>query len=202
MSVSLGRLQFIQHLLCTDSCAKYGLYFFSNEETKHGIYFLLWGRLFLSITEMRIQRDPKAKEPIQACTARGTQAWPIKLCPIWRLNAKKLRESNLSCPTLCDPIDCSPPGFCPWNSPGKNTGVGCHSPLQGIFLTQGLNPGLPHCRQSLYHLSHQRSPDWEMGRAKSWKELGTLNDLGEDCLPTSIPIWDFTQWKINVYCVK
>ena len=44
------------------------------------------------------------------------------------------------------------------NSPGKNTGVGCHTLLQGIFLTQGLNPGLPHCRQILYCLSHQRSP--------------------------------------------
>ena len=40
---------------------------------------------------------------------------------------------------------------------GKNTGVGCHSLLQEIFLTQGLNPGLPHCRQTLYHLSYQRS---------------------------------------------
>ena len=40
-------------------------------------------------------------------------------------------------------------------SPGKNTGVGCHSLLQGIFLTQGSNPGLPHCRQMLYPLSHQ-----------------------------------------------
>ena len=37
----------------------------------------------------------------------------------------------------------------PWNSPGKNTGVGCHFLLQGIFLTQGSNPGLPHCRQTL-----------------------------------------------------
>ena len=36
-----------------------------------------------------------------------------------------------------------------WNSPGKDTGVGCHSLLQGIFLTQGLNPGLLHCRQIL-----------------------------------------------------
>ena len=43
-------------------------------------------------------------------------------------------------------------------SPGKNTGVGCHALLQGIFPTQGLNPGLPHCRQILYHLSHQGSP--------------------------------------------
>ena len=40
-------------------------------------------------------------------------------------------------------MDCSPPRLlCPWNSPGKNTGVGCHSLLQGIFPSQGLNPGL------------------------------------------------------------
>ena len=44
--------------------------------------------------------------------------------------------------------------FCPWNSPGKSAGVGSHSLLQGIFLTQGSNPGLSHCRQILYHLSH------------------------------------------------
>ena len=42
----------------------------------------------------------------------------------------------------------------PWDFPGKNTGVGCHFLLQGIFLTQGSNPGLPHCRQTLYPLSH------------------------------------------------
>ena len=47
---------------------------------------------------------------------------------------------------------------CPWDSPGKNTGVGCHSLLQGIFLTQGLNLGLLHCRWTPYHLSHQESP--------------------------------------------
>ena len=50
-----------------------------------------------------------------------------------------------SCPTQCDLMDCSPPGSsCPWDSPGKNTGVDSHSLLQGIFLTQGLNPGLLH----------------------------------------------------------
>ena len=48
--------------------------------------------------------------------------------------------------------------LCPWDSLGKNTGVGSHSLLQGIFPTQGLNPGLLHCRQILYHLRHQRSP--------------------------------------------
>ena len=42
-----------------------------------------------------------------------------------------------------------------WNSPGQNTGVGSLSLLRGIFPTQGLNPGLPHCKQILYHLSHQ-----------------------------------------------
>ena len=41
------------------------------------------------------------------------------------------------------------------HSLGKNTGVGCHFLLQGIFPTQGSNPGLPHCRQILYSLSHQ-----------------------------------------------
>ena len=47
--------------------------------------------------------------------------------------------------------------LCPWNSPGKNTGMGSHSLLQGIFLTQGSNPGLLHCRQILYQLTHQGS---------------------------------------------
>ena len=46
----------------------------------------------------------------------------------------------------------------PWNSLGKNTGVSSRSLLQGIFPTQGSNPGLPHCRQILYQLSHQGSP--------------------------------------------
>ena len=48
----------------------------------------------------------------------------------------------------------------PWNSPGQNTGVGCLSLLQGIFPTQGLNPGLPQCWWILYRLRHQGSPPW------------------------------------------
>ena len=48
--------------------------------------------------------------------------------------------------------------LCPWDSPGKNTGVGCLALLQGIFPAQGLNPGLLHCRWSLYCLIHQGSP--------------------------------------------
>ena len=52
------------------------------------------------------------------------------------------------CLTLCDPMDCTPPGSSVHgDSPGKNTEVGCHALLQGIFLTQELNQGLLHCRQ-------------------------------------------------------
>ena len=56
-------------------------------------------------------------------------------------------------------MDCSLPGHSVHgDSPGKNTGVGCHALLQGIFPTQGLNPGLPHYRRILFQLSHQGSP--------------------------------------------
>ena len=48
--------------------------------------------------------------------------------------------------------------YSPWNSPGQNPGVGSLSLLQGIFLTQWLNPGLPYCRQILYQLSQKGSP--------------------------------------------
>ena len=65
---------------------------------------------------------------------------------------------SLSRVRLCDPKDCSPPGFSVHgDSPGKNTGVSSHALLQGIFPTQGSNPGLLHGRWILYHLSHQGS---------------------------------------------
>ena len=69
----------------------------------------------------------------------------------------------------------------PWDFPGKNTGAGCHFLLQGIFLTQGSNLGFLHCRQLLYHLSHQGSPSsqrygfssshvwmWELDHKENW----------------------------------
>ena len=56
-------------------------------------------------------------------------------------------------------------------SSGKNTGVGCHVLLQGIFPTQGLNPGPPHCRQILYQLSHQESPPYCLSE---WKSLSHI----------------------------
>ena len=80
-----------------------------------------------------------------------------------------------SWPTLCNPMDCSLPGSSVHgDSPGKNTGVGCHALLQGIFPTQGSNSGLSHCGPTLYHLSHQGSPrilEWvayPFSKGSSW----------------------------------
>ena len=59
-------------------------------------------------------------------------------------------KSLQSCPTLCDPMDYNPASVHRILQ-AKNTGVGCHALLQGIFPTQGSNPGLLHCKQILYH---------------------------------------------------
>ena len=67
-------------------------------------------------------------------------------------------HSALSSPLWHAMLACSlPDSFVQESSPGKNPGVGCHALLPGIFPTQGSNPGLPHCRRILYHLSHQGS---------------------------------------------
>ena len=63
-----------------------------------------------------------------------------------QMESEKVKVTQL-CPTLCNPIDYSP--CSPWDSSGQNTGVGSLSLFQGIFQSQGLNPGLPHCRQIL-----------------------------------------------------
>ena len=72
-----------------------------------------------------------------------------------------------SCPTLR-----SHRLYSPWNSLGQNTGVGSLSLLQGIFPTQGSNPGLLHCRWILYQLSHQGSP-----RILEWVSLSNLQGI-------------------------
>ena len=66
---------------------------------------------------------------------------------------------SVSCSVMCDslePYSLQPARLlCPWDSLGKNTGVDYHTLLHGIFSTQGLKPGLLHCRQILSCLSHQ-----------------------------------------------
>ena len=86
------------------------------------------------------------------CQTANSQLLSIYMCCLPCLVAQ-------SCLTLCDPMDCSPPGFfVHGDSPGKNTGVGCHALLQGIFPTQGLNPAILHGRRILYHVRHRGSP--------------------------------------------
>ena len=90
-------------------------------------------------------------------------------------------------------MDCSLPGSSiHGNSPGKNTGVGCHALLQGFFPTQGSNPGLPHCRQILYYLNNQGSLttlEWvayPFSRGTSWPR----NWTGVSCIAGGF----FTSW--------
>ena len=129
------------------------------------------------------------------------------------------------CLILCDPMDCSTPGssvlyylpevkwkslscvqlfaiplqshglYRPWNSLGQNTGVGSLALLQGMFPTQGLNAGFPHCRRILYHMSHKRSP-----RIQGWvaypfssRSSQPRNPTGVSCIAGGF----FTNWAIR-----
>ena len=82
--------------------------------------------------------------------------------------------------------------YSPWKSPGQNTGVGTCSLLQGIFPTQGLNPGLPHCRRILYQLNHQVIPRivgwvaYPFSSRSSWPR----NRIGVSCIIGRF----FTRW--------
>ena len=93
-----------------------------------------------------------------------SKCWKFPLTHCSRLNVVLFLVVQ-SYPTLCNPKDYSLPGSSVHgDSPGKNTRVHCHALLQGIFPTQGSNPGIPHCRQILYHLSHEGSP----GKVEWW----------------------------------
>ena len=89
----------------------------------------------------------------------------------------------------------------PWNFPGKDTGVGCHFLLQGVFPIQGLNLGLPYCRHTLYPLSHQGSPNlfhflfWTIFSADRfqtpWSHLakGSVQGSGGSSGFLALPTW-------------
>ena len=96
-------------------------------------------------------------------------------------------KSLLSCLTLSDPMGCSPPGSSVHgDSPGKNTGVGCHVLLQGIFLTQGSNR-VPYIscigRWILYHLSHQVSLPAQQQRLNGERTAPSLSAGHGDAPP-------------------
>ena len=91
--------------------------------------------------------------------------------------------------------------YSPWNSPGQNTEVGSLSLLQGIFPTQGSNPGLLHCRWILYQLSHKGSPrilEWvayPFSRGSSQADFYQLSYQG-----SHIYVW--LQFIISYRCLK
>ena len=80
----------------------------------------------------------------------------------------------------------------PWNSPGQNTGVGSLSLLQGIFPTQGLNPGLLHCRRILYQLSHKGSP-----RVLEWVTYPFSSGSSQRRNQIGVSWGFFTNWAIR-----
>ena len=89
--------------------------------------------------------------------------------------------------------------YSPWNSPGKNIGVGSLCLHQGIFLTQGSNPGLPPCRQIFYQLSHKGSPRilervaYPFSRGSSWPR----NRTRVSCIAGIF----FTDWVIREFLI-
>ena len=100
-----------------------------------------------------------------------------------------------SCPTVYHPPDCSPPcSSVHGDSPGKNTGMGCHALLQGIFPAQASNPDFPYYRLILYHLSHQGTYEYwseqpipfPVDLPDPGTELG-FSALQVDSLPAELP---------------
>ena len=90
------------------------------------------------------------------------------------------------CPTLWNPMES------PWDSSGQDTEVGHPSLLQGIFPTQGLNPGFLYCRQILHQLSHQGNPrilEW-VAYPFSTRSSSPRNRTGDSCIAGGF----FTNW--------
>ena len=106
-----------------------------------------------------------------------------------------------SCSVMSDSL--RPHGlYSPWNSPGQNTGVGSLSLLQGIFSTQGSNPGLPHCRWIPYQLSHKGSPIIRLSNHFYW--ASNTRYLYSLCLRSSELHFCFSRllWLFGVFCVS
>ena len=104
---------------------------------------------------------------------------------------ERVCQSLSRCLTPCDPHGLQPARLlCPWDFPSKNTGVGCHLLLKGIFPTQGSNSGLLHYRQILYHLSYQ------CGQKVKVKESEVVQSCPTVCDPMDTRLlhpWDFSR---------
>ena len=99
-----------------------------------------------------------------------------------------------SCLILCDPMDCNLPGSSVhWDSPGKITGVGCHALLQGIFPTQGLNPGSPALQVNFL-------PSEPPGKSKN-TGIGSLSLL-QGIFPTEESNWGLLHCRWILYQLR
>ena len=116
-----------------------------------------------------------------------------------------------SCLTLCDPMDCSPPdSFVHGDSPGTNTGVGCHALHQGIFPTQGSNRGLLHCRWILYQLRYYfyfNNLEVNFGKKSNFpcirNKLGALDCvLGRQLCSALVPVMFLVCVLKLLYCLS
>ena len=110
----------------------------------------------------------------------------------------KVKSESESCSVVSNSLQ--PHGlYSPWNSPGQNTGVDSLSLLQGIFPTQGSNPGLLHCRWILYQLNHKRSPrilEW-VAYPFSRGSSRSRNQTGISCIAVRF----FTNWAVREACI-
>ena len=102
--------------------------------------------------EAYTSKEQKKNLQLQLIYSKGSKKRELIVRGHERNNKRKVKVAH-SCLTLCDSID-----YSSWNSPGQNTGMGSLSLLQEIFPTQGSNPGLPHCRRTLYQLSRKGNP--------------------------------------------
>jgi len=101
-----------------------------------------------------------------------------------------------SCPALLRPHGL----YSPWNSPDQNAGIGSLSFLQGIFPTQGWNPGPSQCRPILYQLSHKGSPrilEW-LAYSFSSRFFQPRNQTGVSCIAGGF----FTNWSIREFYIR
>ena len=131
-----------------------------------------WGSQFTSCSHARLslaarhshaQSSRMCTSPMRPLQLVEMQAWGTgglgcsESLTIWISVDKSLKSESVSLSGVSDSLRCRGlwPArlLCPWNPPGKHTGVDSHSLLQGIFPTEGSNPGL-HCRKILYRLSH------------------------------------------------
>ena len=122
---------------------------FSTSNEQYG--FLQASLKNVSLISFQIKKD---KKKLQSVIALHRNAfWTFLLL---KVKVKSLSHVQLfGTPWTVARQAQSPELLCSWDFPGKNTGVGCHFLLQEIFPTQGSDSGIPHSRQTLYHLSHQ-----------------------------------------------